>query len=64
MKPYLSRTKTLPLANPYFVNRLFTDKNPCNHLSANKLPKTSKIAVFSTEVLFRDQDPLFFGLKT
>ena len=64
MKPYLSRTKTLPLANSDFVNRLFTDKNPCNRLSDNKLPKTSKIAVFSTEVLFRDQDPLFFGVKT
>ena len=52
-KPYLSRTKTLLLTNLYFVNRPFTVLNPCNHLSANMLRKTSKIDVFSTEWPFR-----------
>ena len=59
----LSRNETLPLANSSFVNRPFTDKYPCNHLSINTLRKTTKIAVFSTEWPFRDQYPPFFGLK-
>jgi len=32
-------------------------------LSVNDLPKIVKIAVFSTERPFRDQHPLFFGVK-
>ena len=63
MKPYLSRTETLALANSDFVNRSFTDKNLCNYLSDNDLRKTSKNGVFSTERPFRDQDPPFFGVK-
>ena len=63
MKPYLSHGETLPLANLFYVNRSVTIKHPCNHLSANTLPKTSKIAVFSTESPFRCQHPLFFGVK-
>ena len=54
-KLYLSRTKTLPLANSDFVNREITVYNPCNHLSANMLRKTSKNAVFSTEWPFRSR---------
>ena len=45
-KLYLSRTKTLPLANSFFVNRPFTVLNPCNRLSINALRKTSKNGVF------------------
>jgi len=48
-KPYLWRSETLPLANPFFVNREITDKLLHNHLSINTLRKTPKIAVFSTE---------------
>ena len=62
-KPYLSRTKTLPFANSDFVNRPFTDKYPCNHLSINTLRKTTKVGVFSTEWPFRELHPPFFGLK-
>ena len=62
-KPYLSRTKSLPLANLYFVNRPFTVQNSRNHLSSNTLRKTSKITVFLTEWPFRCQHPLFFGVK-
>ena len=63
MKPYLSHGETLPLANLFYVNRSITIEHPCNHLSANTLPKTSKIAVFSTDSPFRCQHPLFFGVK-
>ena len=63
MKPYLSHGETLPLANLFYVNRSITIEHPCNHLSANTLPKTSKNAVFSTESPFRCQHPLFFGVK-
>ena len=62
-KHNLWRSETLPLANSYFVNRPFTVLNTCNHLSVNTLRKTSKIAVFSTEVPFRDLHPPFFGVK-
>ena len=51
----LWRNETLPLANSDFVNRQITVYNPCNHLSANILRKTSKIAVFSTEWPFRSR---------
>jgi len=63
VKHGLSRNETIPLANLYFVNREVTDNNPCNHLSDNDLPKTSKNDVFSTERPFRDQYPLLFGVK-
>ena len=63
MKPYLSRTKTLPLANSYFVNRQITVYNPRNHLSANALRKTSKIALFSTKNVFVQEDGLNLGPK-
>ena len=63
MKHGLSRDETLPLAILCFVNHTITNKYPRNHLSINDLPKTSKIGVFLTECLFRDQYPLFFGVK-
>ena len=55
MKPYLSRTESIPFANFDFVNRPFTVLNSCNHLSFNALRKTSKNGVFSAEGLFRCQ---------
>ena len=63
MKPYLSRTKTLPLANPYFVNRLFTNNYPCNNLSVNALRKTSKKALFRPSDPFVRKVPLHLGSK-
>ena len=63
MKPYLWRNETLPFVNSDFVNRQITDKYTYNYLSVNVLRKTSKNGVFSTERPFRDQYPLFFGLK-
>ena len=62
-KRYLWQSETIPLANFDFVNRPFTVLNSCNHLSVNILQKTSKNGVFSTEWPFRDQYPLFFGVK-
>ena len=59
----LSCSETLPLAILCFVNHTITNKYPCNHLSINTLRKTSKIAVFSTEVPFRDLHPPFFLVK-
>ena len=54
-KHNLWRSETLSLANSDFVNRQITVYNPCNHLSANTLRKTSKIDVFSTEWPFRSR---------
>ena len=62
-KHNLWRSETLPLANSYFVNRPFTDKYPCNHLSINTLQKTSKIAVFSTKNTSVQKDGLNLGSK-
>ena len=63
MKPYLSCNETLPLANPFFVNRQVTDKQSRNHLSVNTLQKTSKIALFSTKNIFVQKDGLNLGSK-
>ena len=41
----------------------FTVLNPRNQLLINTLQKTSKNGVFSTEWPFRDQYPLFYGVK-
>ena len=35
----------------------------CNHLSANKLQKTSKNAFFSTKNIFVQNDALYLGPK-
>ena len=59
----LWRSETIPLANSFFVNRPFTDINPCNYMSISELRKTSKNGIFSTEWPFRCQHPLFFGVK-
>jgi len=63
MKPYLSCIETLPLANPFFVNRQVTDKQSCNHLPVNALRETSKIALFSTKNVFVQNEGLNLGSK-
>ena len=63
MKPYLLHGETLPLANSDFVNRSITDKYLCNHLSANDLQKTSKIAFFRLSDPFVRADALNLGSK-
>ena len=63
LKHGLSHDETIPLANPFYVNRSVTDDVFCNHLSANKLQKTSKNAFFPAKNIFVQNDALYLGPK-